>query len=174
MFICQAENDKTLKTTNIEKELLALYAKLWQYAYSITRDHDRADDLVQETALKILINRDKFKYGTNFWGWAQKIMLNSYINSMNREKRVLAVGELNNLSGYNTAFARNSQTNEYNDIYNAVNSLPEERRETMNMLIHGHKYNEIAFVLKVPLGTVKSRISNSRIILKEILKDYVN
>lgn len=153
---------------------MALYAKLWKHAYSITRDNDRADDLVQETALKILTNRDKFKCGTNFCGWAQKIMLNSYINSMNREKRVLAVGELSNLSGCNASFARSSHVNEYNDICNAVNSLPKGRRETMTLLIHGHKYNEIAFVMNVPLGTVKSRINNSRIFLKAVLKDYVN
>ena len=44
----------------------------------------------------------------------------------------------------------------------------------MTMLIHGHKYDEIAFVMNVPLGTVKSRVNNSRIILKEVLKDYIN
>ena len=44
----------------------------------------------------------------------------------------------------------------------------------MTMLIHGHKYNEIAFVMNVPIGTVKSRINYSRVVLKEILKDYIN
>ena len=90
-----------------------------------------------------------------------------------REKRMLAVEELRHTDSCSTFSARCSSTSEYNDICNAVNRLPDGRRETMRLLIHGHKYNEIAFVMDIPIGTVKSRINCSRIILKEVLKDYM-
>lgn len=166
-----------METTNIEKELLAIYGKLWRYAYYLTQDNDRADDLMQETALKVLVNRNKYRCNKNFENWVRTIMHNAYLNMASREKRLLAVGELSEAASYGMgyqAFERDNTVNEENDIYNAVNSLPEVRRETMTMLIHGHKYDEIAFVMNVPLGTVKSRVSNSRIILKEVLKDYIN
>ncbi|MBR5477116.1 MAG: RNA polymerase sigma factor [Bacteroidaceae bacterium] len=166
-----------METTDIEKKLLALYGNLWRYAYSLTHDSDRANDLMQETALKVLVGKKKFRNGIDFEKWVRVIMRNSHINSANREKRMFAVGELDSLGSIDDAQqapARNMPTNDYNDICNAVNSLPAGRRETMTMLIHGHKYNEIAFVMNVPIGTVKSRINYSRVVLKEILKDYIN
>jgi RNA polymerase sigma-70 factor (ECF subfamily) len=86
---------------------------------------------------------------------------------------MLAVEELRHTDSCSIFSARCSSTSEYNDICNAVNRLPDGRRETMRLLIHGHKYNEIAFVMDIPIGTVKSRINCSRIILKEVLKDYM-
>ena len=163
----------TLETTDIEKELMALYGKLLRYAHTLTRDCDRANDLMQDTALKVLVGKEKFKDGTDFEKWARAIMRNAYINQTNREKRMLAVEELRHTDSCSIFTARCSSTSEYNDICNAVNRLPDGRRETMRLLIHGHKYNEIAFVMDIPIGTVKSRINCSRIILKEVLKDYM-
>ena len=162
---------------NIEKELLAIYGKLWRYAYYLTQDNDRADDLMQETALKVLVNRNKYRCNKNFENWVRAIMHNAYLNIANREKKLFAVDEFREAASYGLgyqAIESDNTVNEENDIYNAVNRLPEVRRETMTMLIRGHKYDEIAFVMNVPLGTVKSRVSNSRVILKEVLKDYIN
>ena len=60
------------------------------------------------------------------------------------------------------------------DIYNAIDNLPGNASKVMHMYIVGHKYIEIAAHLQMPIGTVKTRISQARIILKEQLKDYLN
>lgn len=170
------KNNKTLETASIESLLLCSYNRLWRYAYSLTHNSDRADDLMQDTALRILIAGDKFKRGTDFENWARVVMRNSFINGLNHDKRLLAMEEtdlidtLGNGSVYSHTF---DTVGSCRDIYNAVESLPLGRRETMMMFMHGHKYTEIAFVTNVPLGTVKSRINSSRIFLKDVLKDYL-
>lgn len=163
-----------MKTTDIEDELLAVETDLLRYAKRLTKDINRAEDLLQETNLKILIAHDKFEEGTNFWNWAKTIMYNSFINNVNRESRTQDIESYGNiLHEFIYTPGQHDIWNETGDIYNAVNHLPREYGETMRLLIHGHKYNDIAILMNIPLGTVKSRIFQSRIILKRVLKDYM-
>jgi len=61
-----------------------------------------------------------------------------------------------------------------NEIYNAIDDLPENYGTLIRLLIKGHKYVDISLITKIPLGTVKTHIHISRRILKEKLKDYLN
>ena len=60
------------------------------------------------------------------------------------------------------------------DIYYAVKCLPTEHRKVIRLLMTGHRYEEIAVILDLPAGTVKSRIFYSRALLKSELKDYLD
>ena len=64
--------------------LLGLQDKLHFYALSLTTDHERANDLLQETFLKALTYRDKFTQNTNFKAWIYTIMKNTFINDYRR------------------------------------------------------------------------------------------
>ncbi len=168
-----SKENKKLERLYIEKELLLIQKELVRYAYSLTWDRVLADDLMQETALKILRNWDKFKKDTNFRNWARRIMLNTYINELRQHGRFVSAEEfhINNATG--TPLHTNENYCDIEGIYNAINCLPAEGREPMRLLILGHKYQEIAMILNLPLGTVKSRINNSRSTLKRTLKDFL-
>ena len=163
-----------VKTTNIENELLATKAELMRYARHLTRDEERARDLMQETVLKILVGRDKYECGTKFKCWARKIMYNSFMNNIIREDKMQAVsnyGDLHVEMMYSPG--RSDIVSEADDIYNAVDHLPNDYNKLIRLLIMGHRYDEIAMMMDIPLGTVKSRIFVSRKMLKEKLKDYL-
>ena len=90
---------KNRQGEDMESELLNIYDELFKYACSLTLDYDKAEDLVQDTAVKILDNQDKYVYDLNFKGWAYTIMRNSYLNNRLREHRICSLID-NNESYY--------------------------------------------------------------------------
>ena len=147
-------------------------------AMNLTRDLDDAKDLIQETLLKALSNKEKFKAGTNLKAWLYTIMRNSFINNYNKiTKRSSTLDNtdflkyLNADEGYVT---QNSATSKFalKDIDHAISVLNEEYRTPFMMYFNGYKYLEIAEQLQIPIGTVKNRIHLARKDLKGMLKVY--
>lgn len=75
-----------MKTFNFDETLIALQSDLLGFAYKLTADKHDAEDLLQETMLKALDNKDKFDPGTNFKGWMYIIMRNAFINNYRIKK----------------------------------------------------------------------------------------
>ena len=71
---------------DFDKALVALQNELHCFAYKLTADKDEAEDLLQETMLRTLDNKDKFDSGTNFKGWMYTIMRNAFINNWAQRK----------------------------------------------------------------------------------------
>ena len=157
----------------IEKLLLAEMGELYQFAYKLTHDYDRANDLLQETFLRVLKNADKFEDDGRFMSWVFVIMRHTFLNNCKREELWVAAEE----SLHSTAFTTKNESSsgtEVDDIYCAIDELPGNAGKVMRLLISGHKYVEIAVRMEIPIGTVKTRINISRSILKQRLKDYLN
>ena len=161
----------------MEEQLPVLQVKLWKYAYKLTWDRNRADDLLQETLIRMLCNADNFNgCDRQFTQWAYKIMHNAFINSIKKEEHAHTVDD----TFYATSFSSNESEQRHSDvqlmiddIYNAIDNLPGNADKVMHLYIIGHKYVEIATSLKIPIGTVKAGINRARTILKEQLKDYL-
>ena len=164
-----------METTNIETELLAVQSDLLHFALKLTREENRAMDLLQETNIKALIGSSGYKPGTCFKSWVFTIMYHSFINLCRKEQAMETVENpcyilpaggtavdclLCDYSGFET------------DIERAVNSLPPIYREVFREFLAGRKYSEIAEALQLALGTVKSRINISRIYLRLFLNGY--
>jgi len=147
-------------------------------AMNLTRDFDEAKDLVQETLLKALTNRDKFKAGTNLKAWLYTIMRNSFINNYNKiTKRSSNIDSDDYFLYINTDqnfIAQNGATGKFalNDINKAIEGLDEDFRTPFMMYFTGFKYLEIAEKLRIPIGTVKNRIHIARKELKQLLSVY--
>ena len=165
------KNEGIVENEDIVAELLALEPEMMRYAMSLSRNYDRARDLVQETNLKVLLNHSKYKRGTQFKSWAMKIMRNAFLSSVEHEEKFTPMcdfGRFYHLPG------RNDLACYKKDIYYAVKCLPTEHRKVIRLLMTGHRYEEIAVILDLPAGTVKSRIFYSRALLKTELKDYLD
>lgn len=164
-------------STNLKKRLVGLQSNLMNFAYQLTTSREAAQDLVQDTTLKVLDNESKYVDNVNFKGWVFTIMRNIFINNYRRQVRSATVVDttedlyhlnLSQESGLSTpegSFAAH-------EISDAINSFSEEYREPFSMYIAGYKYTEIAQKMSLPLGTVKSRIFFARKRLQGILKDY--
>ena len=147
-------------------------------ALNLTRDLDDAKDLIQETLMKALLNKEKFKSGTNLKAWLYTIMRNSFINNYNKiTKRSTTLDNTDQITFLNSDdrfVAQNNATGSFamNDINNAIEYLNEEYRTPFMMYYTGYKYLEIADKLQIPIGTVKNRIHIARKELKEMLRVY--
>jgi RNA polymerase sigma factor (sigma-70 family) len=143
-------------------------------AFKFTRNSEDANDLIQETLLKALKNRNSFQQGTNIKAWLFIIMKNTFIHKVDkRNKLVDPITDSHELISSNTiAFNDGASKVNLDEIHNAINKLDEELKNPFMMHFQGFKYEEIAQKLHKPMGTIKNRIHVARKFLMNELKDF--
>lgn len=167
-------------TVNFNSNLNELSPVLKAFAYNLTQNMEDANDLYQETALRAIANKEKFKPGTNFKAWLFTIMKNIFINNYRRKMRANTFSDsTNNLfyinSGSQTIDNRGEANTMINELKSLIANLDDDIRIPFLMHYEGFKYQEIADKYDLPLGTVKSRIFFARRELKsQIRKRYKN
>lgn len=145
------------------------------FTYRFTSDREESQDLVQDTILKALIYRNKFREDTNLKGWLFTIMRNTYINNYRKAQRERTSHDdtkelyFLNVEDEHT-FNRPEGSVEFKEVWRNMNSIKDELLVPFKMHTTGYKYHEIAEHLKLPIGTVKNRIFHAR---KEIQKKLV-
>jgi len=154
------------------KQLAVLRPTLRTFTRRFTNDRDEGLDLVQDTILKALTYRSKFREDTNLKGWLFTIMRNTYINSYRKNQRAKTshdhTKELYYLNVADThTFNKPEGSVEFKEVWRNVNDLKDELLIPFKMHTTGYKYHEIAEHLNIPIGTVKNRIFHAR---KEIQK----
>lgn len=166
-----------MASSTFQTKLIDLQANLLNFAYTLTANRDDAYDLVQDTTLKALDNEDKYVDNSNFKGWVFTIMRNIFINNYRKTVRsATVVDQTEDLYHLNLPQDSGLDTPDgslaASEITAVINSLSDEYRLPFSMHVAGYKYDEIADELKLPLGTVKSRIFFTRKNLQKVLKDY--
>lgn len=162
-----------------QQKLLSLQENMMNFALMLTANRDDAQDLLQDTTLKVLDNQDKFVDNVNFKGGVLTVMRNIFINNYHKIVRVQTVvdssADLYNLDVVNdSGFDSPDKAYQIKEITKAINGLNDDLKVPFSMFLSGYKYNEIAEKLNVPLGTVKSRIFFARQELQKRLKDFQN
>ena len=166
-----------MNTSQFQKKLLGMQENMMNFALMLTANREDAQDLLQETSLKVLDNREKYVDNRNFKGWVLTVMRNIFINNYHRVLRTQTVVEqdvdLYNLHVTNdSSFDTPDGTCQLQEITGAIDALNEELKALFSMYVSGYRYHEIAEALHIPLGTVKSRIFFARQELKTKLKDF--
>ena len=136
--------------------------RLRRYARALTRDVSRADDLVQSCLTRGVAKQHLWEPGTNLRAWLFTIMHNQHVNDVRRGMRDgnnLELTEATQLTVESNAIP----TLELRDLETAIGKLPPEQRQVILLVgLEGMAYEEVAKVLKVPVGTVRSRLSRGR------------
>ena len=152
----------------LDKRLTDNLSLLRIYAFKLTGDACRADDLLQETTVKVLCNSDRYAVNINFRGWVMTVMYNLFVNERIRSSRSVSVSDGAIFDGkYSDSYVSS------HEIMRVINSLPIDYSLPFSMYADGYKYHEIAARLNIPIGTVKSRIHTARTRLQLMLRDYV-
>ena len=154
-------------------QIAGLRGDLQGFTRKFTRDKEESRDLVQDTMLKALIYRNKFRENTNLKGWLFTIMRNTFINNYRKDLRKKVLSDQSKEYFFQSTedehtFNRPHENLEFNEIWKNVNNLREELLIPFKMHNSGYKYHEIAEQLGIPIGTVKNRIFHAR---KEIQKN---
>lgn len=166
-----------MKNKNINLQICDHKNALQAFALKYTQDIDDANDLVQDTLLKAFRYSKLFKQGTNLRGWLFTILKNTYINDYRRSKRkeniIIQTEEISDFS-LSTKPETNTCHSKFvtDDINMILSKLQPAYYIPFVRYFEGYKYQEIAEMLDIPIGTVKTRIHLARQILKSRLKVY--
>jgi RNA polymerase sigma-70 factor (ECF subfamily) len=155
--------------TTIEfcSQLLNLEHSLLKFAYRLNLKQADAKDLVQETYLRVLMNREKYIDNQKFKSWTLTIMKNTFVDNYRRSLHKNTYSDQTEESFFINQ-AESACSDNPDSAYSAleinqnIEQLKEKLRVPFKMYISGYKYNEIAKELNLKIGTVKNRIFLSR------------
>ncbi|MFP4288456.1 MAG: RNA polymerase sigma factor [Bacteroidales bacterium] len=159
-----------------DHKLLGLQKNLKYFAYTLTSNYEDAQDLVQETFVKALTNRDKFTADTNLKAWTFTIMKNTFINNYRQNVRNNTIlDKTDDLFYLNLSKESNiglpDSAYRVKEIEKEIKKVDKDQRKPFEMYNSGYKYKEIADKLDLSIGTVKSRIFFTRKKLMESIKE---
>ncbi|GAA3898394.1 sigma-70 family RNA polymerase sigma factor [Microbacterium invictum] len=173
--------------TQFEEQALPFMDQLYAAAMRMTRNPADAADLVQETFVKAFAAWASFTQGTNLKAWLYRILTNTYINTYRKKQREPYQGTIDELEDWQlggaesitTATSSRSAEAEAIDrmpasvVKDALQSIPEDFRLAVYLAdVEGFAYQEIADIMKTPIGTVMSRLHRGRRMLRDLLSDY--
>ena len=164
-----------MSTADFTTQFNQLRVPLFAFALNLTKDHEAARDLVQETAFKAYKYRKNYQPQTNLRAWLMTIMRNAFINDYRKKKRRQTLNDFTHNdfyldSGERTVINEGESDMTHSEIFKQIHALEEALRIPFLMHLQGYKYEEIATEVDVPLGTVKSRIFFARKRLQKTLK----
>lgn len=178
--------DKAIVDAQFEKEFMPLITSLYNFAYRLTLDEDDANDLVQETYLKAYRFFSSYEQGTNAKAWLFRILKNSFINDFRKKSKEPAKVDYQEVETYyNSEDVDESITVDLrvdalqdmigDEVANALNALAVDFRTIIILCdLEGFTYEEMAKILDIPIGTVRSRLHRARNLLKDKLKNYAS
>lgn len=174
------------KQEEFSREILPHMDAIYTFALRLTADPNDAEDLVQDTIVKAYRFFSSFEKGTNAKAWLYRILKNSYINSYRKKSKEPNQVDYDEVSMYYESI-RDERTDTSDleemmfrdmvgdDINIALKSLPEDFRTVVVLCdMEGFTYEEIANMLDVPIGTIRSRLHRGRNLLRAKLQDYAS
>jgi len=156
------------------RDIEAEIPRLRRYARALTRDVVAADDLVQDCLTRALGKLHLWQDGTDLRAWLFTILHNQYVNYIRRAVREGSAVGLNESEPLLSRAPQQGKRLEMRDLERAIAKLPEEQRIVILLVgLEGMRYEEVAVVLDVPVGTIRSRLSRGREALRRLTNGMV-
>jgi RNA polymerase sigma-70 factor (ECF subfamily) len=174
------------KQQDFNAEMIPHLDAMYNFALRLTTDPTDAEDLVQDTIVKAFRFFNSYEKGTNAKAWLFRILKNSYINNYRKKSKQPHQVDYDEVSTYyETVRSEQSDTTDMEDIMyrellddqvtKALERLPEDFRTVVLLCdVEGFTYEEIANMLDVPIGTIRSRLHRGRNLLRTALIDYAD
>lgn len=171
------------RVEEFEREALVHLDLLYHTALRLTRNRAEAEDVVQETCVRAFRHFHRFNPGTNCRAWLLTILRNVFLNRIRQGGREVLEGEPTSWESAPSATMASPvvgnpeeeffQTVVHGDVDRALRGLPLVFREAVVLAdLEGLSYREVAHVLDCPLGTVMSRLSRGRRLLRQALEGF--
>jgi RNA polymerase sigma-70 factor, ECF subfamily len=144
--------------------------RLRRYARALTHDAGRADDLVQNCLLRALTKQHLWQEGTDLRAWLFTILHNLHVNEVRRAARDNGTVSAEELAAALPVDESATHSLQLRDLHRALGRLPEEQRQIILLAgLEGMRYEQIAQILDIPIGTVRSRLSRGREALRRLM-----
>lgn len=168
MKIVRAQTKK--QASFLEEQLKDSYAQLFKTAFLYVKNEADALDIVQESIVKILNKISTLKQPEYFTTWAVRIVIWTAIDYLRSNQRIIPVEDFPETSSLQPLSAE-----DHLDIHTAIQLLPQHLQEiTILHYFYGKKLKEISDVFNEPLGTVKYKLREARLLLKDYLEEEEN
>jgi RNA polymerase sigma-70 factor, ECF subfamily len=179
-------SEEIKKQQDFEDEMLPHLDAIYNFALRLTTDPNDAEDLVQDTIVKAFRFFNSYEKGTNAKAWLFRILKNSYINNYRKKSKQPHQVDYDEISTfYETVRSEQSNTTDMEDIMygqlldddvtRALERIPEDFRTVVLLCdVEGFTYEEIANMLDVPIGTIRSRLHRGRNLLRAQLVEYAD
>ncbi len=159
-------------TLDFRSQLVALLPRLRRFALGLTANRQEADDLIQAACETALAKEHQWQPGTRLDSWVYRIIQTQRIDQLRRAKHEPVNLTAETMQEWEEV--QSSDRSENQDLLRhtlkALEQLPEEQRVVMLLVvIEGHSYREVAEQLRIPQGTVMSRLARARLRLQELL-----
>ena len=171
------------KRDAVANEAMAYLDHLYRVAFFLAKNNSDAEDLVQETFARALAANEQFEPATNMKAWLTTILRNFFFDHYRQKQRWVSAEELpepqsdywEGLAAENPGPERTILTRELDDQITAVlKKIPEEFRTPIVLVdVGAFSYEEAAVILSCPIGTVRSRLSRGRKLMRKYLRGYV-
>ncbi|PJJ61660.1 sigma-70 family RNA polymerase sigma factor [Compostimonas suwonensis] len=179
-------SDATPLPRLFEEQALPFIDQLYAAALRMTRNPADAQDLVQETFVKAYAAFAQFEQGTNLKAWLYRILTNTFINTYRKKQREPYQGTIDDLEDWQLGGAESTTSSSTRSaeaeaidhlpdsaVKDALQAIPEDFRMAVYFAdVEGFSYQEIADMMKTPIGTVMSRLHRGRRMLRDLLADY--
>ena len=153
---------------DFEQGLVYFMPNLKAFACSLTRDVTHAEDLVQDTVLRALNNKEKFIRGSNLLAWLFTILRNLFLSELRRNKSFADIVPQIQTRGKSNEASSQHNHMQLMELLHAVDKLPSHQKRAVTMVgALGYSYEETAKYEACAIGTVKSRVSRARSALQE-------
>jgi len=144
--------------------------RLRRYARALTRDQSRADDLVQSCLCRAVAKQHLWEPGTDLRAWLFTILHNQYVNDVRRSMREGVSIPVEDVGPSLITAADADASLQLRDLERAIARLPDEQRQVILLVgLEGMRYEEVAAILRIPIGTVRSRMSRGRETLRILM-----
>ncbi|MDE0471185.1 MAG: sigma-70 family RNA polymerase sigma factor [Ekhidna sp.] len=169
-----------------ENEFMPHINSIYNFAFKLTFDEDEAKDLVQDTYLKAYRFINSFQEGTNAKAWLYRILKNNFINDYRKKNKQPAKVDYQEVEQFynsedtpsNAAVSLQLETTKDmtgDEVSNALNSLTVDFRTVIILCdLEDFTYEEMAKILDIPIGTVRSRLHRARNLLRDKLSSYAH
>jgi len=170
------------QVSEFEQVALVHLDSLYQGALRLTRSRAEAEDVVQETFLRAFRSFERFNPGTNCRAWLFTILRNVFLNRVRNQAREVLEADVGETAVEAASEGHGAGGNPeeellqsvlHGDVDRALKALPLPFREAVVLVdLEGLSYREVAEVVGCPVGTVMSRLSRGRSLLRQALRRF--
>lgn len=162
-------------------KVTGVMGKLRTYAFSLTGERESADDLLQESLLRIMVKADRYRAIGSFEAWAKRVMLNIFLREIERRTRAMEALPRGFITGHEEARWAELREPVFSagcdsycharEIKSIIRCLPRLQYDVVVLRISGYSYIEIAETLGTTIGNVKNAIHNARENIRKMMEE---